>query len=237
MFSNIKKIYFLAVLLIIISCGKIKPEGNIEIKQVELEQFEKLNLNGNFRMFYIKSAKNFLTIETYKNINDNVSLDVKDKTLYISEKRPTEGVDFYNITIYSKYDINKISMSKLAEMNLSSEIKTDHFKLFLKNNAKFIGSIQSRRTDLEMEETSRANFRGASKNVYLKMKDTTNLIAPYWHITNLKIETKNQPYAEVNVEDSIKGNLENTTKFLYYNDPIRAFKIGKNTKVNNQILE
>lgn len=122
-------------------------------------------------------------------------------------------------------------------MNLSSEIKTDHFKLFLKNSAKFIGSVQTRRTDLEMEETSRANFSGASKNVYLKMKDTTNLISPYWHIKNLKIEAKNQPYAEVNVLDSITGELQNTTKFLYYNDPIRAFKIGKKAIVNNEILE
>ncbi|WP_173779426.1 GIN domain-containing protein [Frigoriflavimonas asaccharolytica] len=232
-----KNLLLIGIIFSIISCGKISPEGNITTKQLDLQQFSKLNLDGNFRVFYIKSSKNFVVVETYDNINSNLDIEVEDKTLTIKEKRPTEAVDFYNITIYSKYDINDIQISKLAEMNLSSEIKTDHFKLFLKNNAKFIGSIQSRRTDLEMEQLSRANFTGASTNVFLKMKDTTNLISPYWHIKNLKIETKNQPYAEVTVQDSITGSLEDTSKLLYYNDPIQAFKIGKNTKVNNQKLE
>ena len=237
MIQKLPKIFYLSIIFILISCGKIAPKGNIETKEIELSEFMKLDLDGNFRVFYVKSPKNFVTIETYKNISDNLSIDVKDKTLFIKEKRETEAVDFYNITIYSKYNLDDIKIQKLAEMNLSSEIKTDHFKLFLKNNAKFIGSVQTRRTDLEMEETSRANFSGVSTNVYLKMKDTTNLISPYWHIKNLKIETKNQPYAEVNVLDSITGELQNTTKFLYYNDPIRAFKIGKKAIVNNEILE
>ena len=237
MLSIRTKLFFLLSFLLIISCGKIAPKGNIENKQIEVSEFLKLDLDGNFRVFYVKSPKNFVDVETYTNIGNNLSIDVKDKTLFIKEKRPTEAVDFYNITIYSKYNLSEIKIAQLAEMNLSSEIKTDYFKLFLKNNAKFIGSVQSRKTDVEMLETSRANFTGSSKDVYLKMADTTNLIAPYWNITNLKIETKNQPYAEVNVQDSITGNLENTTKFLYYNDPIRAFKIGKNTKVNNQQLE
>ena len=237
MLPKISKIYYFILFFLIISCGKITPKGNLETKQIDLSEFLKAELDGNFRVFYVKSEKNFVTIETYKNIGDNLNIKVKDKTLYIKENRPTEAVDFYNITIYSKYDLNEISMSKLAEMNLSSEIKTDNFKLNLKNNAKFIGSIRSRKTEIDMTELSRANFTGSSKNVYLKMSDTTNLIAPYWNIKNLKIESKNQPYAEVNVQDSITGDLQNTTKFLYYNDPIRAFKIGKNAKVNNQNLD
>ncbi len=237
MIQKLPKIFYLSIIFIFISCGKIAPKGNIETKEIELSEFMKLDLDGNFRVFYVKSPKNFVTIETYKNIGDNLSIDVKDKTLFIKEKRETEAVDFYNITVYAKYNLDDIKIQKLAEMNLSSEIKTDHLKLFLKNSAKFIGSVQTRRTDLEMEETSRANFTGASTNVYLKMKDTANLISPYWHIKNLKIETKNQPYAEVNVLDSITGELENTSKFLYYNDPIRAFKIGKKAIVNNKILE
>ena len=55
-------------------------------------------------------------------------MDVKDKTLTIKEKRGTEGVDFYNVTIYSKYNLEKVTASDSVEMNISSEIKTDNFK-------------------------------------------------------------------------------------------------------------
>jgi hypothetical protein len=46
-------------------------------------------------------------------------------------------------------------------------------------------------------------------------------------IENLNIDSKNGNYAEVNVKDSLKGHIQNTAKFLYYNDPIRALKLIK----------
>ena len=160
-----------------------------------------------------------------------------DNTLHITEKRPTQNVDFYNVTIYSKFYPAQISVADSVELNISGAIRTDNFKLFLKNNAKFIGSVNSRKAEIEMLDTSRANFSGFTKNATLKIKDTANLIAPYWKLQNLNIDSRNANYAEVNVKDSIKGAIGNTAKFLYYNDPIRAFKVDKTANVTNKALE
>ena len=122
-------------------------------------------------------------------------------------------------------------------MNISSEIKTDNFKLNLKKNAKFIGSLNSRSAEVKMTQKSRANFRGQTKIATIKISDTASLIAPYWKIENLKIHSANGNYAEVNVKDSIKGHIKNTAKLLYYNDPIRAFKVDKTANVQNKTLE
>jgi hypothetical protein len=202
-----------------------------------VEDFTNINLEGKFRVFYVNGEKSFVNVETYPNILNNLKIKVKDKTLNIIESRETQGVDFYNVTIYSKYNLEKISISDSVEMNISSEIKTDNFKLNLKNNAKFIGSVNSRKAEVEMLNTSRANFTGKTKVAFIKIADTANLIAPYWMIENLNIDSKNANYAEVNVQDSLKGNIKNTAKFVYYNDPIRAFKIDKTANVQNKELE
>lgn len=204
---------------------------------MELEEFNGLHLEGKFRAFYVRSDKNFVEVETYKNIADNLKINVSGKNLNIIEKRETEGVDFYNVTIYSKYSPTSISISDSVEMNISGGISTDHFKLNLKNNAKFIGSVNARKADLEMLNTSKANFTGFTKNATIKIADTANFIAPYWILDNLKIDSKNGNYAEVNVKDTIYGNIGNTAKFLYYNEPIRAFKIEKTATVTNKNLE
>lgn len=230
-------ILLLCLSFLLLSCGKIAPKGNIESKDLPMEEFINLNLNGKFRVFYVRSDKNFVNIETYPNISDNLKIKIKDKTLNIEEKRKTKNVDFYNITIYSKYNLAQISISDSVEMNVSSEIKTDHFKLNLKNNGKFIGSVNSRKTDVEMSNKSLANFKGKTKNAILKISDTASIIAPYWYIENLEIQSQNGNYAEVNVKDSLKGNIKNTAKLLYYNDPIRAFKIEKTANVQNKKLE
>lgn len=227
----------LILIFSLLSCGKIKPEGDIENRDIKVEEFTKLDLKGKFRVFYLRSADNFVNVETYPNILDNLRIKVKDKTLYIEEKRETQEVDFYNINIYSRYSPASISIADSAEMTLSSEIKTDNFKLSLKDNARFIGSVNTRRAEIDLMNTSRANFQGQTRDAVIKIADTANLIAPYWMITNLNIDSKNGNYAEVNVKDSLKGKIGNTAKFLYYNDPIRAFKIDKTANVQNRVLE
>jgi len=234
---NMKGIVYTFLVLSVISCGKVSPKGNIERKDVEVPEFVNLDLEGKFRVFYARGTKNFVEIETYPNVADNLDVDVDDKTLTIKEKRGTKGVDFYNITIYSKYNLEKIAISDSVEMNISSEIKTDNFKLNLKNYATFMGSVNTRRAEVEMQNRSRANFLGQTKDAVIKISDTASLIAPYWQIENLNIESKNGNYAEVNVKDSLKGQIQNTAKFTYYNDPIRAFKIDKNAKVENKKLD
>lgn len=236
---KMKKLLFLSLILCLnlISCGKVIPKGNIENKDILVEDFNNLNLQGKFKVFFVNSAKSFVNVETYGNVANNLKINVSDKTLNITEKRETQGVDFYNITVYSKYNPEKITVSDSVELNISGEIKTDNFRLNLKNNAKFIGALNSRRAELEMLNTSRANFTGTTKEALIKISDTAHLIAPYWIITNLNLDAKNGNYTEVNVKDTLKGNIRNTTKFLYYNDPIKLFKAEKSAKVENKILE
>ncbi|MDQ0475875.1 GIN domain-containing protein [Chryseobacterium sp. MDT2-18] len=232
-----KNLIYTLLIFSLVSCGKVSPKGDIVSHDIKVEDFVNLNLNGKFRAFYIKSDSSFVNVETYKNVGGNLKIKVKDKTLTISENRETEGVDFYNITIYSRYNLEKVSMSDSAELNISSEIKTDNFKLTLKNNAKFIGSVNSRKAEVEMTEKSRANFLGKTKNAVLKISDTASIIAPYWMIDHLKIESKNGNYAEVNVKDSLKGSIKNTAKLTYYNEPISALKIEQTATVQHKELD
>ncbi|MDO5615711.1 MAG: DUF2807 domain-containing protein [Cruoricaptor ignavus] len=222
---------------ILISCGEISPKGEIASKYISIEDFSNLNLQGNFHVFYVASSKNNIGVETYKNIADNVEIKVKNNTLNVTEKRPTKDVDFYNITIYSKKSPENITISDDAELNISGEIKTEKLRLNLKNNAIFIGSINTQKTDIEMQNTSRANFSGITKFATIKISDTANIIAPYWFVDNLNLDSKNGNYTEVNVKDTLKGTLQNTAKLLYYNQPIQQLKADKTTKIENKPLQ
>ncbi|WP_226064859.1 GIN domain-containing protein [Kaistella polysaccharea] len=229
-------LYFL-VFLILMSCGKVSPKGDIVSKDIKVEDFVNVNLDGKFRAFYIKSDSSYVNVETYKNVGNNLNIKVKNKSLNIEESRETEGVDFYNVTIYSKYSLEKVALSESVELNISSEIKTDNFRLNLKNSAKFIGSVNTRRAEVEMTQKSRANFLGKTKDAVLKVSDTASIIAPYWMINNLQLSLKNGSYTEVNVSDSLKGNVNNTAKLTYYNDPIQALKIEKTANVQHGKLD
>lgn len=232
-----KNILYIIIVLSLVACGKVRPEGKIVSQDTPLEDFTAIALKGKFRVFFAAGTKSFVNVETYPNVAENLRIKVKDKTLTIEENRETKGVDFYNITIYSRYQPTKIFIADSVEFNVSSEINTDNFRLNLKNNGKFIGAIRSRSAEIEMAQLSLANFRGFSKNAVIKLKDTANIVAPYWRIDHVQLELKNGVFAEISVQDSLKGKIEDTGKLLYHGDPIRAIKIGKTTNVQNKALE
>lgn len=235
--SKIKILHFILLVFSVVSCGKISPKGEIESKDIQVENFSTINLDGKFRVFFVNSPKSFVNVETYPNLISNLKINIEDKTLNIKESRAVKGVDFYNITIYSKYNPENISISDSVEMNISGALKTENLRLNLKNNAKFIGAINTKKVEIEMHDRSLANFSGFTKYAAMKIIDTASFISPYWEIDNLNIDLKNGGYAEVNVKDTIKGNILNTAKFVYYNNPIRAFKIDKKATVQNKILK
>ena len=229
-----KPLFFVFLLFIIVSCGKINPEGTIELQKKPVSEFVNMDLEGKFRVFYASSTSDYVEVETYPNLIDNLKIKVKDKTLFISEKRGVKGVDFYTVTIYSKYNPQQISLSDSVEFNVSSEINTDNFRLNLKNSGKFIGAIRSRKAEVKMEQTSLANFRGFTKDAVIQLKDTANLLAPFWKIDHVQLDASGGTFAEFFVKDSLKGKVENTSKLIYHGDPVRAFSIGKQTTVENQ---
>lgn len=223
--------------LILFSCGDVKPKGDIKLNKISVADFNQLVLEGKFRAFYIPSDSNFVEVETYQNLFENLDIHTSDKVLSIKENRPTSFVDFYNVTIYSKQAPQQISISDSVEMNVSSEIKVPIFKLNLKNNGKFIGAIKAEKSEIEMQDTSLANFKGFTKKATLKIKDTAGIISPYWFVDAMNLEAENGTYSEFSVKDTLAGKVNNTAKLLYYGNPIRTLKIEKSASVNNKELE
>ena len=79
-----KNLFYIVVVLVLISCGKIQPEGNeIKTQEMKIEDFSALHLEGNFKVSYIQSTENKLAVETYPNIFENLKIKVKDKGLTI----------------------------------------------------------------------------------------------------------------------------------------------------------
>ena len=212
-------LYSFTFLLVISSCTKVSPSGEITTKDVQVQEFENLDLKGKFKVFYVQNPKNSVSVETYPNIFENLSIEVKGKTLVIKEKRETEGVDFYNITLYGKKNISHIKISDSAEMNISSQLMVDHFTLDMKDNSKFIGSVLSNKADIKMSQKTRLNLLGKTLDAKISIQDTASIIAPYWYINNLQISSKNGNFTEVSVEETLNGEIGNTSQLVYYGEP------------------
>lgn len=222
--------------MLAIACGKLEPKGDIELKEFPISEFSGIEAKGKFRVFYVNSDKNRVEVESFPNFINNLDIDVQNGLLKIDESREVSGQDFYNVTIYSSKYPNSVKLSDSIEFNVSGDLKSKDLKISIQDEAKFIGSINADKATVEMQNGGLANFKGFVKNANISIKDTANVLAPYWMVDVLNIQSKNGTYAEMNVKDSIKGEIQNTAKFIYYGSPIRAFKIDPKATVNNKNL-
>ena len=235
--KNITKLFlFLYLCLNLISCSKISPKGEIEIKDKSVENFAKLNLKGNFKVFFAKGNQNIVSVETYPNVYKNLDIEVENGILTIEENRKPENVDFYSITIFGKNDLNEISLADQVEMNVSGQVKTPEFSLHLKGNSKFMGAVIAPKSKIEMAEKSNANILGETKNLNLKLTDSASIMAPYFYVENLELNAKNDASAGLNIDNEMKGTLENTSKLIFYGEPLNKLTKKDKASVENRKL-
>ena len=230
---NFLKIF---ILVGIISCSKISPKGEIEVKDVTVENFTKLNLKGDFKVFFAKGNQNLVSVETYPNVYKNLDIEVENGILTIEENRKPENVDFYSITIFGKNDLNEISLADQVEMNVSGQVKTPEFSLHLKGNSKFMGAVIAPKSKIEMAEKSNANILGETKNLNLKLTDSASIMAPYFYVENLELNAKNDASAGLNIDNEMKGTLENTSKLIFYGEPLNKLTKKDKASVENRKL-
>ena len=236
--KNITKLFlYLNLCLTLLACSKISPKGEIEVKDVTVENFTKLNLKGDFKVFFAKGNQNLVSVETYPNVYKNLDIEVENGILTIEENRKTDQVDFYNITIFGKNDLNEVLLSDKVEMNVSGQVKTPGFSLYLKGNSKFMGAVIAPKSKIEMAEKSNANILGETKNLNLKLADSASIMAPYFYVENLEILSKNGASAGLNIDQEMKGTLENTSKLIFYGEPLNKLTKKDKASVENRKLK
>ena len=217
-----KNLLYIVVVLVLVSCGKIQPEGSeIKTQEVKIEEFSALHLEGNFKVSYIQSTENKLIVETYPNIFENLKIKVKDKELTISEKRKAEGVEVYNIILYSSGKISKMKMQNSAEFNISSQMMMDDFSLKMEDNTKLAGAILSNKAEINLYDNARLEMFGKTLEAEVVMRDSAVMVSPYWFVNNLKIKAEDDVLAEISVDEKLEGKLKNNAKLSYTGNPVK----------------
>lgn len=220
--------------LSLVSCSKIQPKGEVINRDLKLQNFQNIQAAGNYRLIFVPSQSTFVNIETYQNIGDNLDIEVKNGTLNVSEKRPTSFVDFYIITVFSRQMPRSIVLKDSVEFNVSGRLTAKKLTVEQAGYSKFIGAVQAEDFVHTLSGNSRASVLGQVQRLALNSTDSANIISPYLEAAVLNVKANKASYTEISVADTLRGNIEDNARFLYYGNPVRAFKIGAKATVNSK---
>ena len=88
-----------------------------------------------------------------------------------------------------------------------------------------------------MSQISKANILGKTQNLNIKLSDSASIMAPYFYIENLEILIKNGASAGLNIDQEMKGTLENTSKLIFYGEPLNKLTKKDKASVENRKLK
>ena len=226
-----KKVVWILVLLIFISCDKEcdEPLGNLITKEFTLENFDKIIVLTGVELTIEEGTARTVVVKTGTNRMDNVHVTVADGILEISADgscslRPSyESVKIHvttptltvlrnssEYTITSKGILTFPTLQLLTENHESSYVNLGDFNLKIKNNKIAIKSNGLSRIHIE-GTTNTLNlgyFSGVGK---FEGKDLIAKDIVFFHRGNNKLE--------INPQESLTGELYGTGDVISYNHP------------------
>jgi hypothetical protein len=155
---------------------KIKGSKIVVEKPKEIGDFTALEIEDNLTVYLEKGSKNEIKIEADDNLHENISFDLKEKTLRIYT--PKEASSFKKLIVRIKYTndlksvvaknatiINAIEAVQLDDITFTS---LDFAKLYLNVNSKKFGLIADDKSKIELNLKSEKSKIQMSKNAQIK---------------------------------------------------------------------
>ncbi|MCK5103338.1 MAG: DUF2807 domain-containing protein [Cyclobacteriaceae bacterium] len=145
-------IYILTLFFQSCSLNIKRGNGNIEIYEIEIKNFNKINIGGNYDVSLIKSDDTKVIIETDENLLPYINTELFEQSLNINNVHNLKSSDGIKIEIYYK-ELNKIYSTGASNMEHKGILVTEELAI----NLSGVGAI-----DLEIQTTKvQVNLTGA----------------------------------------------------------------------------
>jgi hypothetical protein len=155
---------------------RIKGSKIVVEKPKEIGEFTALEIEDNLTVFLEKGSKNEIKIEADDNLHENISFDLKEKTLRIYT--PKEASSFKKLIVRIKYtnDLKSVVAKNIAIVNAIEAVQLDTItftsldfaKLYLNVNSKIFGLKADDKSKIELNLKSEKAKVQLSKNAQLK---------------------------------------------------------------------
>ena len=180
-------VFFLLTTTMAIGQNKEKIKGSkiVVEKPKEIGEFTALEIEDNLTVFLEKGAKNEIKIDADDNLHENISFDIKEKTLRIYTSK--EITSFKKLTVKIKYTndlksvvaknasiINALEAVMLDDITFSS---LDFAKLYLNVNSKNFKLISDDKSKIELNLKAEKAKIQLSKNAQIKALTATTDLA------------------------------------------------------------
>lgn len=214
-----KKITLLsAVLLLTLNAfaqkkEKIKGSKVVVNVKYEVDAFTEVEVEDNLIVFFVKSDKNKVEVESDDNIQTAINHQTYGKSLRLNTNKEIASFKKLAVTVFYTDSLNLISVRHEAKINAVSEIKLNKINIKTNDFSESNLIVNSSNFVLNANDKSKVNINLKSEDAIVEMSKNAILKGKI-AATNLKLDMYQKAKAELEGDCAVlKLRLDNDAKF------------------------
>lgn len=217
---------------------KIKGSKNAIEKPIEIGQFTALEIEDNLTVFLEKGAKNEIKLEADDNIAENISFDIKEKSLRIYTSK--EITSYKKLVLKIKYtdDLKSVVAKNASIINALEAVQLDSISFSALDFAKLYLNVKSKNFKLTCDGKAKAELNLKSEKAKIQLSKNSQIKALI-NTTDLNLDLYQKAVA--NIEGDVVNAFirqDNNSEFMGFNFTIKnADLTTENNAISNLMAD
>ena len=197
---------------------KVKGSKTVTVELREIGPFESLEIEDNLEVYLERGDKNEIKIEADENLQDLITLDLKDKTLRIYTSK--HAVNYKKLIVRVTYtnDLNMVTSKNETTINAIQEILLENITFKSHDYSQLFLNVNAKNFILQADDKSKTELNLKSENTSIEMSKNATLKALVSTI-DLKVDL----YQKANA--TIEGTATNAIIRLDNNSELTGNKL------------
>ncbi|RKS90425.1 putative autotransporter adhesin-like protein [Flavobacterium limicola] len=156
---------------------KVKGSKTVTVELREIGPFESLEIEDNLEVYLERGDKNEIKIEADENLQDLITLDLKDKTLRIYTSK--HAVNYKKLIIRVTYtnDLNLVTSKNETTINAIQEILLENITFKSHDYSQLFLNVNAKNFILQADDKSKTELNLKSENTSIEMSKNATLKA------------------------------------------------------------
>lgn len=156
---------------------KLRGNKNVVEKTKEVGEFTSLEIEDNLTVFLEKAEKNEIIIDADENLHDNITFDLREKSLRIYTGK--EITNFKKLVLKIKYtkDLNNVIAKNASTINALESVMLDSVSFTAKDFSKLYMNVSSKKFNLFADDKSKTEMNLKSDSTKLEFSKNAQIKA------------------------------------------------------------
>ena len=161
--------FLIATTIAFSSCQTcVEGHGEVINEVRDLESFQKLDISVPADVVIHIGAFPKISISTHENLMQNITTEIKGKTLVIDSKPCISSAETLQIDLVVK-ELNSISINGTAAIKMKEQLQADSFKMEVNGSGMLITNIFANSIDSEIDGSGQIMVTGTTKDMSIEI--------------------------------------------------------------------